>query len=251
MCTLSLVPGENGYLVAMNRDELRTRPPALPPRVLELNGTEVMYPREPAGGTWIACNAAGNLLALLNWHDVDAAMPGAQMQTRGVVIPNLIAETDSFGVGLRIKRLDLKGMLPFRLVGIFRAERTVCEWRWDGTRLSEVELSWTRRHWFSSGLSDALAEEGRGPAFEAAAQESGVWDETWLTNLHRSHAPTPGPYSICVHRPDASTVSYTVVRCADWCISMGYVEGSPCWKDGIDAFATIAVRKGLARAVTV
>jgi Transport and Golgi organisation 2 len=248
MCTLSFVPGEHGYLVAMNRDELRTRLPALLPRAFDLNGIEVIHPREPAGGTWIACNAAGNLLALLNWHDVNAEVPSPKPPTRGAVIPNLIAETDSMGVALRFKEIHLHGMLPFRLIGIFRPERSVREWWWDGTRLTDVKFSWTRLHWFSSGLSDALAQVERRRTCEAAAQESDAWDEAWLAKVHRSHAPIPGPYSVCVHRADATTVSYTSVRCAGRCISMGYLEGNPCRKDALDALVTIAVRKTPVRA---
>lgn len=249
MCTLSFVPRNDGYLVAMNRDELRTRLPALQPRVFDLNSIEVMYPREPAGGAWIASNAAGNLLALLNWNDVDSEMPGAKLQTRGAVIPKLIAETSSMGVALRFQELDLWGMLPFRLIGIFLQERSVHQWRWDGTRLTDVQSSWTRLHWFSSGLSDALAQKHRHRTCEAAAQESDAWDEAWLAKVHRSHAPAPGAYSICVHRADASTVSHTLVRCAPRYISMSYLEGNPCYKDGRDAMAAIALRKTLVQGV--
>ena len=243
MCTLSFVPGNDGYLVAMNRDELRTRLPALQPQVFDLNGMEMMYPREPAGGTWIACNAAGNLLALLNWNDVDGEVPSAKPKTRGAVIPKLIAETRSIGMALRFQELELYGTLPFRLIGIFLPERSVREWRWDGTRLTDLQSSWTRLHWFSSGLSDALAQQERHRTCEAAAQESNTWDQVWLAKVHRSHAPAPGAYSICVHRVDASTVSYTLVRCARRYISMSYLEGSPCRKPALDALATIAVRK--------
>ena len=73
MCTLSFLPSNRSFLVAMNRDESHTRPAALPPRILEVDGMEVIYPREPGGGTWVGCNDGGNLLALVNWH---VAVPG-------------------------------------------------------------------------------------------------------------------------------------------------------------------------------
>jgi Transport and Golgi organisation 2 len=243
MCTISFVPGEDGYLVAMNRDELRTRPPALPPRILEINGLEVIYPRERAGGTWIACNAAGNVFALLNWDNADRALPSAKRQTRGAIIPRLIAETDSSAFGSRLEDLDLNRMNAFRLVGILRDGRRVREWRWDGVRLKDADFAWARQHWFSSSLSDALAEENRGQACESAARESTALDEEWLAKLHRSHEPGPGPYSICVHRPDATTASFTVVRFSCKSVSMGYLEGSPCRKNGLDWLSTIAVRR--------
>src|SRR6266702_5567457 len=81
MCTLTFIPTEDGYLVAMNRDELRSRPPALLPDVFEKHGVEMTYPRERSGGTWIACNGHGNLLALLNWNGSGSRKSGAKRRT--------------------------------------------------------------------------------------------------------------------------------------------------------------------------
>ena len=46
--------------------------------------------------------------------------------------------------------------------------------------------------------------------------------------LHRSHAPTRGPFSLCMHRDDASTVSYTKVQAARDFATCQYFVGSPC-----------------------
>jgi uncharacterized protein with NRDE domain len=94
MCTLTFVPAEDGYLVGMNRDELLTRPVALPPKVFERSGIEMVYPREPSGGAWIACNGQGNLLALLNWKGCESHNLGEKRRTRGLVIPQLIGLPD-------------------------------------------------------------------------------------------------------------------------------------------------------------
>ena len=71
MCTVSWTPLDGGYALAMNRDERRTRAPATPPERRELDGVPVLLPRDgEAGGTWIAVNALGHTLALLNrWDD--------------------------------------------------------------------------------------------------------------------------------------------------------------------------------------
>jgi len=249
MCTLSFLPSKRSFLAAMNRDESHTRPAALPPRILEANDTEVICPREVGGGTWIACNEQGNLLALLNWH---VAVPGSliqQRQTRGSVIPALITARNSTETNARLSSAFLAAVLPFRLVGVFRSQAEVCEWGWDGSRMTKVDHPWARRHWFSSSISDSRATEERLRTIESAVLPSSPMDEVWLRKLHASHSPAPGPFSLCVHRPDASTVSYTMVRCDDASLSMGYLDGSPCRRAGFDALFTTRVRAGGAKAV--
>ncbi len=245
MCTLTFVPAEDGYLVGMNRDELLTRPVALPPKVFERSGIEMVYPREPSGGAWIACNGQGNLLALLNWNGSESHNLSEKRGTRGLVIPQLIVLPDLSTTDSHFHQMNLDCLFPFRLIGVFRSEKVVNEWRWDGTAKQFLRLSWARKHWFSSSLSDSLAEKERGRACEAVAGEPAAGSNGWLRRLHRSHVPGPGPFSVCVHRQDAATVSYTEVRCGRTHISMDYLDGNPCMKTGFDELASVAVKDPL------
>src|SRR6266849_5966719 len=127
MCTLTFVSTEDGYLTGMNRDELLTRPPALPPKVFEQHGMEIVYPRESAGGTWIACNGQGNVLALLNWNGGESPYKGEKRRTRGLVIPALIGEPDLSTTDSHYRQMNLDGVFPFRLVGVFWREKTINE----------------------------------------------------------------------------------------------------------------------------
>ncbi len=246
MCTLTFVPTENGYLVGMNRDELFSRPRALPPKIFVKGAMEMVYPREPSGGTWIACNSQGNLLALLNWNGNESYNLGEKRRTRGLVIPELAGESDLSATDSNFRRMNLHGVFPFRLVGFFRNERIINEWRWDGMARRKLEFSWARKHWFSSSLSDSLAEKERGRTCEAAAGESAAGSNGWLRRLHRSHVPGPGPFSVCVHRQDAATVSYTEVRYCGTQVSMDYLDGNPCLKNGFDELASLAPKDPLA-----
>ena len=239
MCTLSFLPDGEDFIVGMNRDEQRSRTRALPPKVHRQDDSLAVYPSEPSGGTWIGANQSGIVLSLLNWYAVDSRQLTAKQKSRGDLIPQLIFERELPGVTTRLRKFDLTGVHPFRLVGISQPERTVCEWRWDGQQLIELVFPWTRKHWFSSSLSDVTAEMHRGAACAEAALTANPHDPLWVDSLHRSHGPASGPYSICVHRPDAATVSYTRVSFVTGSLTVGYVSGSPCEKTGFDCVEEI------------
>jgi len=240
MCTLSFVPTDQGYLVGMNRDEQLGRARALPPAArIGADGLATIYPREPGGGTWIACNQNGLTLALLNWHEAAVKRPRTGARTRGAVIPALIGQSRLASVAGSLARMPLDGMQPFRLVGIFPKAGAVREWRWDGSRVGCGALAWERLHWFSSSLSDAAAARIRGAACRPGPPGTGGQLPGWMWRLHRSHEPLRGPFSVCVHRSDAATVSYTEVDCSTDNLCMRYVDGGPCLKQGFDAVVQI------------
>jgi hypothetical protein len=232
MCTLSFIPRKDGHIVGMNRDELHTRAQSLHPRIYERGQILAAYPSEPEGGTWIAVNGRGTLLALLNWNltNPHTAMP--KQRSRGELIPELIFQVDLRSAESALHRRSLGGLLPFRLVGIDPQEENVREWCWDGESVVTRAFPWSRRHWFSSSLSDSAAEEQRGATCAAAYASAKADDPDWLRELHRSHRPRSGAYSLCVHRPDATTVSYTEVVYGSYHTSMRYIDGSPCGATG-------------------
>jgi hypothetical protein len=216
----------------MNRDEQRTRPPALPPEIFSGGHAQAIYPREAGGGTWIACSSHGNFFALLNWYSAETDTLGPKIKTRGELIPGLVYELDSRSTANRLARINLAGMHPFRLVAAFSVGKVLSEWRWDGKHLDRLLFAWGLTHWFSSSLSDSSAAQLRGRACKAAKLEGARPTREWLQKLHKSHDPEPGPYSICMHRPDAATVSYTQVEFTPREISMVYVAGPPCETTG-------------------
>ncbi len=224
MCTLTFVPRKLGYVVAMNRDERLTRPEALPPGIFQIAGTKAVYPHEPGGGTWFASNEHGVCLAILNVGD-SSAQKG---RSRGELVPALIGYHDLQGVSSGLLRLQLAGMAPFRLVGIFFGERQIREWRWEGRGITERSFAWTAHHWFSSGLSDDRAQQERTPVCRRAWRRVSAGGLAWLRALHRSHRPQRGAFSLCVHRADAATRSYTEVLYRPGRLNMRYTPGNPC-----------------------
>jgi hypothetical protein len=238
MCTLTFVPKEGGYYAGMNRDELRTREVALPPELRRVGNLLAMYPSESNGGTWIGANGLGITLALLNWHP--EGMPKIhKRQSRGMIIPGLLGSPDPARVCSRLEGLRLAGTLPFRLIGIFPREQEVLEWRWDGRALKQEPEEWEVQHWFSSGISDAEAKAQRSAICDDARAFPDCGSLPWLRQLHRSHGTVPGPFSLCVHRPDAATVSFCEISCGPDRLSFGYLDGNPCGKSRIDRAADL------------
>ena len=225
MCTLSFVPTTNGFYAAMNRDELITREFALPPRLAVVEQTRVIYPQEQTGGTWIAANEYGITFALLNWN---LAGTFQKRRSRGSIIPQLIGQGSLFVTVDKLKNIPLEGILPFRLIGICSLQKLVYEWRWDAVSLGQIQFDWEPHHWFSSGLSDNQAENERGKICSAAWSDPAAGTLPWLRKLHRSHSSAPGPFSICVHRSDAKTVSYTEIHYSLDHLEFRYIAGQPC-----------------------
>lgn len=227
MCTVTFIPRRAGFCLAMNRDEQLTRPMALRPRTAIIGGRRVICPTEPGGGTWIALNDRGNCLALINWYSVSRrAGPGAV--TRGRIVQSARVADTSRAVEAALGSLPLERVNPFRLIGVFPATREVCEWRWDLHELTRAGHGWQSRQWNSSGFDEPTAQRLRSRAFRAALCQGSVGTLAWLRRLHRSHAPQCGPFSTCMHRADAATVSFTEVCVTRQRATMRYWPGSPC-----------------------
>jgi hypothetical protein len=64
--------------------------------------------------------------------------------------------------------------------------------------------------------------------FGEALRQASAGSTEWLRRLHRSHSPKRGPYSTCMHRDDAATVSYTEVVVSRHGATMGHTPGAPC-----------------------
>ncbi len=230
MCTLSFVAKANGYLIGMNRDERLTRQLALPPQVTGAGTLEAVYPREDGSGTWIAANALGISFALLNRNAPPTGV--SKLRSRGEVIPALLESPGMRDANAKMERMDLRGILPFRLIGVFPGEAALAQWNWDSHKLQRFKLPWQARHWFSSGISDELAREVRGLTCSQAWRHRNAGSADWLRGLHASHAPTLGSFSVCMHRPDAASVSYTEIIHESTQLTMRYHAGQPCQSPG-------------------
>jgi hypothetical protein len=211
----------------MNRDEKRDRSHALPPTVVELESQRAVFPRERTGGTWISANDAGVCLALINWHRIER-QPKREPLSRGLVVKELAGKSTAHEIAASVKRLPVRKLRPFRLIAIVPREKQVIEWRWDLQRLAIRNHGWRRQHWFSSGFDEKRAEVERQRICEGANDHDSTDSLMWLRRLHRSHKPKRGPFSICMHRRDAVTVSYNEVAVGPRSVVMRYKNGPLC-----------------------
>lgn len=227
MCTVSFIARQRGYLLAMNRDEQLTRAKSLPPKVISASGRKVICPSEPCGGTWIAVNDTGVTFALINWYSVPTRLLKNPISRGGIV--NFVKAQSSSTVTAEIMAgLPLKQTNPFRLIGIFPRAQEIVEWRWNLNRLGRKDHSWQARQFISSGFDESEAQLVRSQMFRQAMRLKSAGTPAGLQRLHRSHTPACGPFSTCMHRAGAATVSYAEIHVGSKIVSMTYHAGAPC-----------------------
>ena len=227
MCTVTFIAQQRGYCLGMNRDEKLARRAGLPPAKRRVNGRVVVCPSEPGGGAWIALNDHGATLALINWYSITARVAD-NVISRGEVINAVNVAVSPDSADLTLAALPLPHINPFRLIGIFPSTGEIAEWRWNLDQLVRKNHRWETRQWISSGFAEITAQRERSKTFQKAQRQKSAGTLDWLRRLHRSHSPRTGPFSTCMHRADAVTVSYTEVTFSPRKASMRYSAGPPC-----------------------
>lgn len=216
--------GERSLLrVVFSRDEQRSRPDAQAPEVVDLgDGRHAIMPIDPvSGGTWIAVNDSGLLLALLNANPTGGVQGAKPTRSRGKVIPALLDAKDVDAAAALMRTMDLSGVSRFRLVAIARG--VLREMIWDGQTLTIGDRQRIDRPvmFTSSGLGDAVVEGPRRELFETMT--AGIqWDAQRQDGYHRHRWPRQPELSVWMDRADAVTVSWTTIEVSLCRIRMCY-----------------------------
>jgi hypothetical protein len=234
MCTVAFIPGPaGGYLLGHNRDELRSRARGLPPQRHERSGIAFLAPRDPdGGGTWIGVNQTGLALCLLNAAERAPSRLPQEPRSRGLVLWDLLdlAGGDAVGARLEQTRALLCEVRAFHLVAAEPAgrhrEATSTHWTWNGEGLTR-ELRRGPTMYVSSSYDQEAVERERGAAWRRLLLDHPAPDDTSLSRWLASTGETPGPFSVCMSRSNAMTVSRTLVRVGDRGIEMSYLDGPP------------------------
>ena len=219
MCTVTWIAAPGSFWLFSNRDEKLTRSMAAAPQIHERNGTRIICPRDRAfGGTWIGINEFGIAACLLNGRG--GAPPMAV--SRGLLALDALEATSVDQVEERVAAHELSRFAPFSMIVLSRISRPVIV-AWDGEEL-ETSPGADRGLLVSSSFDPDGVLDARSRQFDPLSTPVS------LENFHASHSPMPGPYSPCMHRADAETVSFTRVSAADGLIELHYQAGGPCKK---------------------
>ena len=260
MCTLTIIPWNAdsppgaGVRIACNRDESRLRPAAIAPELRQIGDRRAYMPLDPVGGgTWIAVSDAPLALVLMNVYTQSIGGPptaSAQRSSppvsRGTIIPQVLAGGSLAGALARARDLDLAEFEPFRLAIVDRQQ--FAEVVWAAGRFDVREPAAIRAPLFftSSGLGDELVAGPRRTLFEqvfaadvdpVAAQDA----------FHRHVWPGKEYASVWMTRPEARTVSLTVVELLPHDVRMSYYARGDDGSDARDSReASLPIARGQA-----
>ena len=233
MCTLSWIRRDTGYSIFMNRDERPGRAPGLPPEIRD-GAVRWIAPFDgQSHGTWIGANDRGVALAILNRYHESPMSAEGEWISRGLLVTSLLGETTKDDVERRIREEPLGLYQPFTLVA-FEVGRGARLFAWNGKELAVTQVAETGLVLTSSGFDQEKATRDRGALF-VRWQEFDPTHPTHPTHptaeafeaIHASHIPERGPLSICMHRPEAGTVSFTRIDVGPDEIEVFYVPGPP------------------------
>jgi hypothetical protein len=206
MCTVTWLFEECGYQLFCNRDEKFTRQPALPPRIQTRDQVRFIAPEDgDHGGAWIATNEFGVTVCLLNGP---ASPPPEMSRSRGLLVLDLVTFPSTTQIREHMQVANLSVYPPFTLAVIEPGKPALLvEWNSSRRTISEQR---DRQFMLTSSSFDSGRVIASRQEYYASVNGSPSIDR--LRAFHQSHPNGPSAYSVCMHRPDAETVSFSHIR---------------------------------------
>ncbi|MBL8232442.1 MAG: NRDE family protein [Bryobacterales bacterium] len=225
---MSWIYTAGGYRLFCNRDEKRTRLPAIAPKTRRLAGVRILAPVDgDHGGTWLSVNEYGVAICLLNGaclsmnHEPPNCETPAQMQPRNSrgCIPLMLANSRSSQQAC--ERLSGFALASFPAFTVLMAEPglPVAIAEWNGTELAILPYGEPFLPLVSSSFEAASVRAWRQQEFRRFARPE---------DFHRSHNGGASAFSPCMHREDAETVSHSEVSVTANQVTFLYSAGLPC-----------------------
>lgn len=220
MCTVTWWRGPDRYEVLFNRDERRTRLPGRAPQVMVApEGARFVAPLDPqGGGSWLAANARGVTAGLLNHYEREAAAAPADPVSRGLLLLGLMDAASAPALVEQAAARASGRFAPFLLLAFDAAG--VHQVRWDGARAVTIRMTDAARPVSTSSFDPARVIACRRARYAALAGAAPTPED--LERYHFSVDAAGGPYSVCMTREDARTVSFSRVRVAPERITFDY-----------------------------
>ncbi len=252
MCTISWFISSAGYRVFFNRDEQVTRPKAIPPKVFIENDVSTIMPVDPqGGGTWCAVNEYGFTFALLNFYQ--GRFPKGRLISRGKLVRACAGFRRAEHAYKYLRELNLVKYAPFSLLCF-----TPCSDAVDSNNILNKQLQETARVTMMRWTGKELIEtEQNCPLISSAVRYDEVYESRLMVyksifegkstenktvedyqELHASHLPGRSSHSICMHRDDAQTVSFSQIEVTNKDVQFFYSDGPPC-EAAIEKYASL------------
>ncbi len=130
-------------------------------------------------------------------------------------------------VSERVNESDLKAFQPFTMVAL-AVEEPAMLIEWTGAKCVIQSDAESNMPITSSSMKELDVIGERKKQFQMLLSKAGQLDAGLLYQFHRSHVPVRGPYSVCMHREDAATVSLSAVSVTPGSIEFNYYGMSPC-----------------------
>lgn len=222
MCTVTYIPGKEGFSITSNRDEKSWRESALVPQFYAFDTGSVLFPKDPhAGGTWIATHENGNAIVFLNGA-FEAHTPNPPYKkSRGVVLLDLINSHSPCNSFLSI---NLNNIEPFTAV-IFD-QGFLFECRWNGNKKFREQFDASRPYiWSSATLYDKPVRDKRQVWFETWIKEKNDPTLQEILHFHRFTGDGDHQNDLLMNRDGkVGTVSITSVQVQGPKITMHYLD---------------------------
>ncbi len=227
MCTVSWMLRKSGYDFFFNRDELNSRARAHGPALREQSGVQYVSCEDAhAGGTWLGVNEYGITAGVLNYYPDDTKEPAGGYTSRGRMVMGLQdckAQEECFE---RMSRMDLSTYRPFLLI-LFAPDKPLATGLWDGQSFAGNRGPDLQPPLTTSSYENDAVTESRKMVYKEFFKDHRL-NSINAINYHRSHIPEKGAQSVCMHRSEASTVSFSYITVESHSVLYAYWPDAPC-----------------------
>ncbi len=209
MCTITwwLDPDGAGYEVFFNRDERRSRQPALPPNAARRLEVNYLAPTDADfRGTWILVNAHGLTVAMINHYPADPKTPQKPARSRGMLTRDLADSASIAEVRERLAKAKLQHYGAFNLFVFEPGEKPV-KWTWDTRALLEDPAAEPLPFFTSSSFRSEDIRRQRRELFAKNWAAKNQLTPAGLAQFHLHREPERPAFGVLMDRSEARTVS--------------------------------------------
>jgi len=227
MCTVSWLNRSDRLEIFCNRDEQRTRQPALPPKKDTRNGTCYISPEDgDAKGSWIAANEHGLAVTLLNHYPEITPSAPSPIESRGLLVLELMACRDTADVHATLLDQDLTRFRPFWLLSM-EPGLNIAKYQWDGNSLYRSAFEDQVWSVTTSSVQNRAASAYRSVRFEPLLEQLDLPSAKQLRAYHLSQEEEHKDISVRMEREFSLTVSVSHIVIDPDGISFEYWDRTP------------------------